>query len=109
MHARSLQTAIDRAAQAITEGRDAVQELRGAGLYGTDIVESLTSEGRELALEQSATENGRSPVAFRVLVEGEPRPLQMALRADLNSIGKEVIGKCFPPRPRQPYRIGHQL
>ena len=92
---QSLQTAIDRAAQAVTEGRDAVQELRGAGLYSNDIVESLTSEGRLLALEQAATENGRSPAVFRVLVEGEPRPLQMALRIDLHSIGKEVLTNAF--------------
>jgi signal transduction histidine kinase len=91
----SLQTAIDRAAQAITEGRDAVQELRGAGLYGDDVVESLTSEGQELALEQAAAKDGRPPVAFRVLVEGEPRALQMALRADLHRIGKEVLANAF--------------
>lgn len=92
---RSLQVAIDRAAQAITEGRDAVQELRGSGLYGSDIVESLTSEARALASEQAATRNGELPVAFRVLVEGEPRPLQMTLRADLNGIGKEALANAF--------------
>ena len=91
----SLQTAIDRAAQAITEGRDAVQELRGAGAYSSDVVESLTSVGRELALEQAAAENGRAPVAFRVLVEGAPRPLQMALRANLHGIGREALANAF--------------
>ena len=72
-----------------------MQELRGSGLYGDDLIESLTSEARELALEQGATQGGRVPVAFRVLVEGEPRPLQMALRADLHSIGREVLANAF--------------
>ena len=105
---QSLQTAIDRAAQAITEGRDAVQELRGAGLYGDDVVESLTSEGRELALEQAATQDGRarwrSACSWRAN-HGRckwrfGRPAQHRKRG---------LGKCFPPRSRQPYRIGHQL
>ncbi len=92
---QSLQTAIDRAAQAITEGRDAVQKLRGAGVEGNDVVKSLTSDGRELALEQAMAEDGRTPTGFRVLVEGEPRPLQISIRADLRSIGREALANAF--------------
>ncbi len=92
---QSLQIAIDRAAQAITEGRDAVQELRGVGVYSLDVVESLTSVGRELALEQAAAENGGAPAGFRALVEGAPRALKTAVRADLYGIGREALANAF--------------
>src|SRR5262249_4108620 len=45
----SLGIAIDRAAQAITEGRDAVQALRSNEMARNDLFETLASLGQELA------------------------------------------------------------
>jgi signal transduction histidine kinase len=92
---QSLQIAIDRAEEAITEGRDAVQELRGSAQGGNGLVESLTSIGQELAAIHASAENGRSPVAFRVLVEGTRRQLQLGLGEDLQRIAREALANAF--------------
>jgi signal transduction histidine kinase/ligand-binding sensor domain-containing protein len=92
---QSLQIAIDRAEEAITEGRDAVQELRGSAQGGNDLVESLTSIGQELAAIHASAENDGGPVAFRVLVEGTPRQLQLGLGEDLQRLAREALANAF--------------
>jgi signal transduction histidine kinase len=65
---QSLDIAIERAAHAITEGRDAVQELRGHESGTQDFVEMLTALGQELA----GTSDAEITPEFRVLLEGQP-------------------------------------
>src|SRR5882724_11114944 len=48
-----LDTAIDRAAQAITEGRDAVHELRSSAAVPADLLEALSALGQDLATDQA--------------------------------------------------------
>jgi signal transduction histidine kinase len=82
--------AIDQAAKAITEGRDAVQGLR-----------SSTTEKNNLALAISALEtelpadgSGLRP-AFHVTVEGETRELHPILRDEIYKIAAEALRNAF--------------
>ena len=58
--------AIDHAAKAITEGRDAVQGLRASTIERNDLALAIRTLGDELATDASATR----PPAFNVAVEG---------------------------------------
>ncbi len=91
----ALEIAIDRAAAAITEGRNAVQELRSDRPGSDDVVETLTALGEEFGAEHVNAEAGRAPAMFRVLVEGTPRPVHPTLRDDLYRIGREAVGNAF--------------
>ena len=85
---RSLGIAIDRAADAITESRDAVYKLRNSKASRDDLIGTLTSLGQDLAADQ-AGENGNPITRFRVIVEGVPRKLHPLLRDDvITSRGK---------------------
>ncbi len=66
-----LDRTIERAARAITEGRDAVQGLRTSTVEPNDLARAVNSLGEELATDPA---NHAAP-AFRVTVEGEPRDL----------------------------------
>jgi signal transduction histidine kinase/ligand-binding sensor domain-containing protein len=90
----SLEIAIDRAATAITEGRNAVEELRGSRIGSSDLVEALTGLGQELRGNPSI-QDGRPPAHFDVLVEGAPRPLHPILRDSLYRIAREATGNAF--------------
>ena len=92
---RSLAIAIDRAAEAITEGRDAVQELRSNSLGGKNLVESLTVLGEDLAANHAISKNGGPEASFRVLVEGLPRQLHTPIQEDLYCISREAIANAF--------------
>lgn len=87
-----LDTAIDRAAEALTESRHAVQRLRTPSAGSTDLVEVLTNLGDELRDVQS--ESTPAP-AFRVLVEGVPQTVNPLVRDGLYRIGREAIGNAF--------------
>jgi signal transduction histidine kinase len=87
---QSLSIAIDRAALAITEGRDAVQDLRNEAGEG-DLIRSLTALGEELANAELGAESPK----FRVLVEGRPQPLHPQLRDDLYRIAREAVANAF--------------
>jgi signal transduction histidine kinase/ligand-binding sensor domain-containing protein len=86
----SLSIAIDRAALAITEGRDAVQNLRSEPGEG-DLVTSLTALGEELANAELGAESPN----FRVLVEGKPQTLHRQLQEDLYRIAREAVANAF--------------
>jgi signal transduction histidine kinase/ligand-binding sensor domain-containing protein len=87
----SLGVAIDRAALAITEGRDAVQDLRKSEAGDSDLVMSLTALGEELANAEPGAEAPR----FQVLVEGKPRRLHQQLQEDLYRIAREAVANAF--------------
>ena len=92
---QSLESAIDRAADAITEGRDAVQELRGGRLSGDDLVQTLTTLGETLRADHATAEGAPSAVTFRVLVEGTPRNVHPTVRDDVYRIAREALGNAF--------------
>jgi signal transduction histidine kinase/ligand-binding sensor domain-containing protein len=86
-----LDSAIDQAADAITEGRDAVQGLRASTLEANDLAEAISTLGEELASEPA----GKHPVAFRVAVEGEARNLHPILRDEIYKIAAEALRNAF--------------
>ena len=90
---RSLEIAIDRAAEAITESRDAVAELRSSAPENS-LVEALTLLGKNLASDPGGQGAGAG-AAFSVLVEGVPLHLQPILQNDLYSISREAIANAF--------------
>jgi signal transduction histidine kinase/ligand-binding sensor domain-containing protein len=88
---QTLDLALDRADQAITEGRDAIQDIRSAGVLGIDLAEAITALGEELA----AREGAQTPAAFRVAVEGTPKALRPILRDEIYGIAREALRNAF--------------
>jgi signal transduction histidine kinase len=86
-----LDGAIDAAARAITEGRNAVQGLRQSTAGTSDIVDAINTLGTELA----AARGDRQAPAFRVTAEGEPRPLHPIVRDDIYKITAEALRNAF--------------
>ncbi len=82
---------IERAADAITEGRDAVQGLRDSTLQANDLAQAVSTLGEELAADPA---NHSSP-AFRVTVEGETRNLHPILRDEIYRIAAEALRNAF--------------
>jgi signal transduction histidine kinase len=88
---QKLDNAIDLAAQAITEGRGAVQGLRSSTVVTNDLAVAVSALGKELAADQT---NENSPV-FRVAEEGEPRDLHPILRDEVYRIAGEALRNAF--------------
>jgi len=88
-HKEELDEAIDRAAQAITEGRNAVQGLRASVVETNDLAAALGTLGKELAAAES------QPPEFVVQVEGGPRELHPVLRDEVYRIGGEALRNAF--------------
>ena len=86
-----LEGAIDQAAQAITEGRAAVQGLRSSTVVTNDLAVAIRTLGEELAGQQTS-EN--APL-FDVAVEGTPRDLNPILRDDIYRIAGEAMRNAF--------------
>jgi signal transduction histidine kinase len=86
-----LGSAIEQAAAAITEGRDAVQGLRDSTVQGNDLALAISTLGEELATDSAK----HRPVAFRVAVEGEARNLHPILRDDVYKIAAEALRNAF--------------
>jgi signal transduction histidine kinase/ligand-binding sensor domain-containing protein len=86
-----LDSAIGQTAQAITEGRKAVQGLRASTVETNDLALSITSLGEELA----AGASGGNPVAISVAIEGSPRNLQPIVRDEIYRIAAEALRNAF--------------
>ena len=69
-----LESTIDEVAEAITEGRDAVQGLRESTVQGNDLALAISTLGEEFATDSTSQRPG-----FRVAVEGEARDLHPIL------------------------------
>ncbi|MDT7814882.1 MAG: hypothetical protein QOJ42_4798 [Acidobacteriaceae bacterium] len=82
-----IDSAIDQASNAITEGRDAVHELRSGALMTIDLDQAMTNFGKEL-LSGSTSEHIPE---FRVQVEGTPRVLNPIVRDEVYRIGAEAL------------------
>jgi signal transduction histidine kinase len=84
---QKLDDAIDQAAQAITEGRDAVQGLRSSTTVTNDLASAITALGTELA----RSELNPNAAEFHVEVEGTPRDLHPILRDEVYRIAGEAL------------------
>ena len=90
---RALEHAIDEAAQAITEGRDAVQNLRSASGSADDLAVAISSLGKELtAISPDRT---TTPAAIDVSVEGTARNLHPVVRDEVYRIAGEAVRNAF--------------
>ena len=88
-----LSTTIDDAAQAITEARDAVQNLRSSTVVTNDLAKAVQTLGEDLAAHQTAT-NGDT-ATFAVEVEGAPKDLHPILRDEIYRITAEAVRNAF--------------
>jgi signal transduction histidine kinase/ligand-binding sensor domain-containing protein len=80
------ESVIDRAAQAITEGRDAIQDLRASTVVTNDLAVAISMLGKELTASGA---NGNTVV--HVAVHGTPRDLHPILRDDIYRIAGEAL------------------
>lgn len=85
-----LDSAIEQAAEAITEGRDAVQGLRDSTVQDNDLALAISTLGEELATDSSS----HRP-SFRVAVEGVSRNLHPMLRDEIYKIAAEALRNAF--------------
>jgi signal transduction histidine kinase len=86
-----LDGAIEHAAKAITEGRDAVQGLRASTVERNDLAIAVRTIGDELATAASA----HPPSDFHVAVEGESRDLHPIVRDEVYKIAAEALRNAF--------------
>jgi signal transduction histidine kinase/ligand-binding sensor domain-containing protein len=88
---KRLDSTIDYAAQAITEGRDAVHELRSSALVNRDLALSIRTLGKELSADLGSQD---SPI-FHVQVEGTPLNLDPALCDEVYWVAAEGLRNAF--------------
>jgi len=88
---QTLDSAIEQAAQAITEGRDAVQGLRSSTVVTNDLALAVTTLGEEL----TGGETNPNAAEFHVGVEGTPRDLHPILRDEVYRIAGEALRNAF--------------
>jgi signal transduction histidine kinase len=88
---RSFESAIEQAAQAITEGRDAVQGLRSSTVVTNDLALAIGALSEELG----CGETNPNCAEFDVEVEGTPRDLHPILRDEVYRIAGEAVRNAF--------------
>jgi signal transduction histidine kinase len=88
---KTLEEAVDQAAEAITEGRDAVQGLRMSTVEKNDLAVAIRTVGEELA----SAETNQSAPKFEVVVEGRSRNLHPILRDEVYRLAAEALRNAF--------------
>jgi signal transduction histidine kinase len=86
-----LGSSIDQTAQAITEGREAVQGLRASTVESNDLAQAITTLGEQLAAEASSA----TSVGLQVEVEGTPRNLHPIVRDEIYRVASEALRNAF--------------
>jgi signal transduction histidine kinase/ligand-binding sensor domain-containing protein len=87
---RLLLATIDHASEAITEGREAVRDLRGSVTETNDLAAAIRTLGDALAAEHAS----RS-VDLRLEVHGVPRDLHPILRDEIFRVAGEALRNAF--------------
>ena len=85
--------ALERADQAIVEGRDAISDIRTSAVAGHNLAKSMTALMSDLSEERAAGDGGG--VSFRVLVEGTPRSVSPILQDEIYRIARESLRNAF--------------
>jgi ligand-binding sensor domain-containing protein/signal transduction histidine kinase len=88
---RVLEDAVDRASQAIAEGRDAIGGLRMSTVEKNDLTVAIKTIAEELAKAQ----DNQASNPFQVLVEGTPRELHPILRDEVYRLVTEGLRNSF--------------
>jgi signal transduction histidine kinase/ligand-binding sensor domain-containing protein len=86
----ALDGALDRADQAIAEGRDAIRNLRSATDVN-DLAQAIATFAAELTSGDAET----NPAIFRMSVEGSPRELHPIVRDEIHRIARETLRNAF--------------
>ena len=86
-----LDGAIQQAATAVTEGRNAVQGLRASTVERNDLAVAIRTLGDELATDTSV----HRPSTFHVAVEGHARDLHPIVRDEIYRIAAEALRNAF--------------
>jgi signal transduction histidine kinase len=82
-----LEQSLERADQAIAEGRSAVYDLRSSATNTNDLAHAVRALGDELATQDSA--------AFQLVVEGPTRDFHPIVRDELYRITREALRNAF--------------
>jgi two-component sensor histidine kinase len=82
-----LEKTMERADQAIAEGRDAVYDLRSSTTAMNELSEALDAVGKELSADSEA--------AFSLVVEGTPRNFHPIIRDEIYRISREALTNAF--------------
>jgi PAS domain S-box-containing protein len=88
---KTLETSIEQARQAITEGRDAVQALRSSTVVTNDLARAIGSLGEELGADQT----GQNCPEFHLQVEGTSRDLAPLVRDEVHHVAFEALRNAF--------------
>jgi len=86
-----LDSALDRASEAITEGRNAVQGLRSSATETNDLANGIIAFGKELTTSASDA----NPPVINVEVQGGPRNLNPVVRDEAYRIAGEALRNAF--------------
>jgi len=86
----TLARALELMRQVIDEGRNAVRGLRSSQTGSLDLEHAFSRIQQELSTEHTGEE-----VEYRVIVEGEQRPLHPVLRDEVYRIGREALVNAF--------------
>lgn len=84
-----LEDAVERASQAIAEGRDAVSGLRRSAIEKNDLAAAIETIGEEIATTQ------QNAARLQVLVEGTVRDLHPILRDEIYRVATEALRNAF--------------
>lgn len=87
----ALTRALELMRQVTDEGRNALRGLRGSQSAALDLEDAFLQIQQELVTGQHVGEN----VDFRVIVDGERRPLHPLLRDEIYRIGRESLINAF--------------
>src|SRR5262245_28180043 len=87
----ALDGALERADQAIAEGRDAIQNLRSSTAVGNELSQAITS----LVEELTNGNRDKGSATFSMSVEGSPRDLHPIVRDDIHRIAREALRNAF--------------
>ncbi len=94
-----LEKTLDRADQAIAEGRDSIHDLRSSTTVTNDLADAVQALGDELASDGGAS--------FYLVVEGVPRDLHPILRDEIYRLAREAVRNAF--RHAQASRIEAEI
>src|SRR5262249_3105133 len=88
---QSLEGVIEQARQAVTEGRNALQEMRSSTVVTNDLARAITMFGEQLATDQT----GENCPEFRSAVVGASQDLAPIVRDEVDRIACEALRNAF--------------
>lgn len=90
---QALEVALDKADHALSESRDAIQDIRSSSIPVDDLERAMNALGTELR-DELCTDQKDAP-AFSVVVEGAPRRIHPIVRDELCRVARESLRNAF--------------